>query len=109
MKQKRVLTIQDYSCLGRCSLTVALPTLSVCGVEAVVCPFAVQIDVAGVSLLAVEREVHVHVVARVLVLYVVAVSDIEGSVGVFVVEIVRSGHVEANEEPHACHHGVPQG
>ena len=40
MKQKRVLTIQDYSCLGRCSLTVALPTLSVCGVEAVGLPTA---------------------------------------------------------------------
>ncbi len=40
MSQKRVLTIQDYSCLGRCSLTVALPTLSVCGVEAVGLPTA---------------------------------------------------------------------
>ena len=33
---KRVLTIQDISCVGRCSLTVALPILSVMGVEA--CP-----------------------------------------------------------------------
>lgn len=31
--QKRCLTIQDYSCLGRCSLTVALPVLSAAGIE----------------------------------------------------------------------------
>ncbi len=36
--QKRVLTFQDYSCFGRCSLTVALPTLSACGVETVGVP-----------------------------------------------------------------------
>ena len=41
MKQKRVLTIQDYSCLGRCSLTVALPTLSAAGIEAVGLPTSV--------------------------------------------------------------------
>lgn len=39
--QKRVLTIQDFSCMGRCSLTVALPTLSCCGVECVCLPTAV--------------------------------------------------------------------
>lgn len=39
--QKRMLTIQDYSCLGRCSLTVALPTISVCGIEAVGIPTAI--------------------------------------------------------------------
>lgn len=39
--QKRVLTIQDFSCMGRCSLTVALPTLSSCGVECVCLPTAV--------------------------------------------------------------------
>ena len=41
MKQKRVLTIQDYSCLGRCSLTVALPTISAAGIEAVGLPTSV--------------------------------------------------------------------
>ncbi len=41
MKQTRVLTIQDYSCLGRCSLTVALPTLSAAGIEAVGLPTSV--------------------------------------------------------------------
>ena len=30
---KRILTIQDISCVGQCSLTVALPILSACGVE----------------------------------------------------------------------------
>lgn len=39
--QKRMLTIQDYSCLGRCSLTVALPTISACGIEAVGIPTAI--------------------------------------------------------------------
>lgn len=39
--QKRVLTIQDFSCMGRCSLTVALPTLSASGVECVCLPTAV--------------------------------------------------------------------
>lgn len=33
---KKVLTIADLCCLGQCSLTVALPVLSACGVEA--CP-----------------------------------------------------------------------
>ncbi len=41
MKQPRVLTIQDYSCLGRCSLTVALPTLSAAGIEAIGLPTSV--------------------------------------------------------------------
>lgn len=41
MKEPRVLTIQDYSCLGRCSLTVALPTLSCAGIEAVGIPASV--------------------------------------------------------------------
>ena len=31
MTYKRVLTIQDISCVGQCSLTVALPILSACG------------------------------------------------------------------------------
>ncbi len=37
---KRVLTIQDISCLGKCSLTVALPLISAMGVETVVLPTA---------------------------------------------------------------------
>lgn len=38
---KRCLTIQDYSCMGRCSLTVALPILSAGGIETVGLPTAV--------------------------------------------------------------------
>ncbi len=38
---KRVLTIQDISCLGKCSLTVALPLISATGNEAVILPTAV--------------------------------------------------------------------
>ena len=35
---KRVLSVQDLSCLGKCSLTVAMPTLSVMGCECAVLP-----------------------------------------------------------------------
>ena len=38
---KRILTIQDISCVGKCSLTVALPIISAMGVEAAVLPTAV--------------------------------------------------------------------
>ena len=36
-----VLTLQDISCFGQCSLTVALPILSACGLETVILPSAV--------------------------------------------------------------------
>ena len=35
---KRLLTIQDISCVGQCSTTVALPLVSACGVECAVLP-----------------------------------------------------------------------
>lgn len=35
---KRLLTIQDISCVGQCSTTVALPIISACGVECAVLP-----------------------------------------------------------------------
>ena len=38
---KRIVTIQDISCVGKCSLTVALPIISAMGVEASVIPTAV--------------------------------------------------------------------
>ena len=38
---KRIITVQDISCVGRCSLTVALPIISAAGVEAAVLPTAV--------------------------------------------------------------------
>ncbi len=41
MSYKKILTIQDISCVGQCSLTVALPIISACGVEGCVLPSAV--------------------------------------------------------------------
>ncbi|MBR0466497.1 MAG: pyridoxamine kinase [Clostridia bacterium] len=41
MSYKRVLTIQDISCFGQCSLTVALPIISACGHETAILPSAV--------------------------------------------------------------------
>ena len=41
MSYKRILTIQDISCLGQCSMTVALPILSACGHETCILPSAV--------------------------------------------------------------------
>lgn len=38
---KRIITIQDLSCVGKCSLTVALPIISAAGVEACALPTAV--------------------------------------------------------------------
>ena len=38
---KRLLTVQDVSCVGKCSLTVALPIISAAGVECAVLPTAV--------------------------------------------------------------------
>ena len=38
---KHVVTVQDISCVGRCSLTVALPVLSAMGVQTSVLPTAV--------------------------------------------------------------------
>lgn len=40
MAYKRILTVQDISCLGQCSMTVALPILSACGQETVILPTA---------------------------------------------------------------------
>lgn len=41
MAYPKVLTIQDVSCVGQCSLTVALPIISACGVECAVLPSSV--------------------------------------------------------------------
>lgn len=41
MAYQRVLTIQDISCVGQCSMTVALPILSACGLETCIMPSAV--------------------------------------------------------------------
>ena len=41
MSYHRILTIQDISCIGQCSMTVALPILSACGQETCILPAAV--------------------------------------------------------------------
>ena len=41
MSDKRILTVQDISCVGQCSLTVALPILSASGLETAILPSAV--------------------------------------------------------------------
>ena len=41
MSYKKILTIQDISCVGQCSLTVALPILSAAGLETCILPSAV--------------------------------------------------------------------
>ncbi len=40
MQYRRILTIQDISCVGQCSMTVALPILSACGLETCILPTA---------------------------------------------------------------------
>ena len=41
MAYPKLLTVQDVSCVGQCSLTVALPIISACGIETCVLPSAV--------------------------------------------------------------------
>ena len=41
MSYRKILTIQDISCVGQCSLTVALPILSAAGMETCILPSAV--------------------------------------------------------------------
>ncbi|WP_392562014.1 pyridoxamine kinase [Orbus sturtevantii] len=40
-QQRRVLAVHDISCVGRCSLTVALPILSVAGIETAIIPTSI--------------------------------------------------------------------
>ena len=40
MSYKRILTVQDISCVGQCSMTVAMPILSACGHETCILPTA---------------------------------------------------------------------
>lgn len=46
---KRVLLIEDLSCYGKCSMTVALPLFSVEGIEAIPLPTAIFSSHTGVS------------------------------------------------------------
>jgi len=44
---KRILTIQDISCLGQCSIKVALPIISAFGIETAIIPSAVLSTATG--------------------------------------------------------------
>jgi len=48
-KQKRVLAIHDISCIGKCSLTVALPIISATGIEVSVLPTALLSAHTGIE------------------------------------------------------------
>ena len=41
MENKKIMSVQDISCYGQCSLTVALPILSAFGYETAILPSAV--------------------------------------------------------------------
>ena len=47
MIMKRLLTVQDISCVGQCSTTVALPLISACGVECAILPPAILSNHTG--------------------------------------------------------------
>lgn len=47
MKQKRILSVQDISCFGKCSNTVALPVLSAADIETVILPTALLSNHTG--------------------------------------------------------------
>ncbi len=47
--QKRALAVHDISCLGKCSLTAALPILSAAGIECVCLPTAVLSTHTGIE------------------------------------------------------------
>lgn len=47
MTYKRILTVQDISCIGQCSMAVALPILSACGLETCILPSAVLSSHSG--------------------------------------------------------------
>ena len=47
MEKQRIVAIHDISCVGRCSLTVALPILSAAGFDTGVLPTAVLSTIPG--------------------------------------------------------------
>ena len=44
---KKLLTVQDISCVGQCSTTVALPLISACGIECAILPPAILSNHTG--------------------------------------------------------------
>ena len=49
MLYKRILTIQDISCVGKCSMTIALPILAACGHEVSILPTEILSTHTGLS------------------------------------------------------------
>jgi len=66
--QKQVLAIHDLSCVGRCSLTVALPVLSACGIHTSALPTAILSTHTGVftgyTCMDLTPEMQEHIIAR---------------------------------------------
>ena len=54
---KRIITVQDISCVGKCSLTVALPIISAAGVETGVIVIAFAASSAVMTCQSVRRTV----------------------------------------------------
>lgn len=54
MTNKKILLIEDISCFGKCSVTVALPIMAAAGVEASVLPTAIFSTHTGISKEAVK-------------------------------------------------------
>ena len=59
--EKRILTVQDVSCVGQCSLTVALPIISACGVETSILPTGIlsthTANFTGFTVLSMTHEI----------------------------------------------------
>lgn len=47
MENKKIVTVQDISCYGQCSITVALPVLSAYGIETAILPSAIMSNHTG--------------------------------------------------------------
>ena len=63
MAYKRILTIQDISCVGQCSMTVAMPILSACGHETCILPTAVLSTHTGGFTMPAIRDLTDHIPA----------------------------------------------
>lgn len=63
MPQKRIAVIEDISCFGKCSATIALPILSAAGIETAVIPTAVFSTHTGGFSTPVKRDLSPDIVA----------------------------------------------
>ena len=81
---KRILTVQDISCVGQCSITVALPILSACGHET-------------------EYVFERHSVRQSRSKKEIGISAVRGGTIVGEHEIIFAGHDEVMEIRHIAH------